>query len=65
MRLKLASIVKIENVDQRLQVKYLSKRSTCTDQAMQLIRRKENYRELDGRQGKRAVVGETTVGETT
>ena len=34
MRLKLASIAKIKNVDPKLQVKYLSDRSTCMDQAM-------------------------------
>ena len=60
MRLKLAIIAKIENVDPRLQVKYLSDRSMCTDQAMYLSRKERNDRELNGRWGKRAIVRETT-----
>ena len=45
VRLKLASIAKIENVDPRLQVKYLRERSTCTDQTMQMSRKeKEQWR---------------------
>ena len=39
VRLKLAIIAKIENVDLSLQVKYLSDRSTCMDQAMYLSRK--------------------------
>ena len=39
VRLKLASIAKIENVNPRLQVKYLSNWSTRTDQAMQSSRK--------------------------
>ena len=34
VRLKLASIAKIENVDLKLQAKYLSDYGKCTDQAM-------------------------------
>ena len=60
MRLKLASIAKIENVDPKLQIKYLSDRSTHTDQAMYSSRKEKNDRELNGRRGKQAVVRETT-----
>ena len=60
MRLKLAIIAKIENVNPRLQVKYLSDRNTHMDQAMYSSRKEENDRELNGRRERRAVVRETT-----
>ena len=60
MRLKLAIIVKIENVNPRLQVKYLSDRSIRMDQAMYSSRKEKNDKELNGRREKRAVVRETT-----
>ena len=60
VRLKLAIIAKIENVNPRLQVKYLSDRNTRTDQAMYSSRKEENDRELNGRRERRAIVRETT-----
>ena len=58
MRLKDANIAQIENVDLRVQAKYLSNQKVCMDQAAQRQERKWNNRESYGRWGKQAVVRE-------